>query len=315
MSNSIIGIGNAIIDVFVHVDDAFLIKNKLTKGSMKLFEKNEFEELKKNIKVEKIIAGGSVANSMAGISFLSGKSSFIGKIGLDDFGLLYKKNLQEAKVDFLYSEKKESLSTGASIILITPDSERTMCTYLGISSQLSFEDINENNFLNKRLIFLEGYLWDKGPSEKMFKKIIAIAKKNKIETAMSLSDVFCVNRHKNDFFKLFINDLDILIGNENEIIELTSSKNLLDSINKLKNFNKLVVITRSEKGSVAIKNQNIIDCESLRVDKVLDLTGAGDLFAAGFLKEYLDKSDIKKCLYSGSNLASKIIQKIGARLN
>ena len=315
MSNSIIGIGNAIIDVFVHVDDAFLIKNKLTKGSMKLFEKNEFEELKKNIKVEKIIAGGSVANSMAGISFLSGKSSFIGKIGLDDFGLLYKKNLQEAKVDFLYSEKKESLSTGASIILITPDSERTMCTYLGISSQLSFEDINENNFLNKRLIFLEGYLWDKGPSEKMFKKIIAIAKKNKIETAMSLSDVFCVNRHKNDFFKLFINDLDILIGYENEIIELTSSKNLLDSINKLKNFNKLVVITRSEKGSVAIKNQNIIDCESLRVDKVLDLTGAGDLFAAGFLKEYLDKSDIKKCLYSGSNLASKIIQKIGARLN
>jgi len=315
MSNSIIGIGNAIIDVFVHVDDAFLIKNKLTKGSMKLFEKNEFEELKKNIKVEKIIAGGSVANSMAGISFLSGKSSFIGKIGLDDFGLLYKKNLQEAKVDFLYSEKKESLSTGASIILITPDSERTMCTYLGISSQLSFEDINENNFLNKRLIFLEGYLWDKGPSEKMFKKIIAIAKKNKIETTMSLSDVFCVNRHKNDFFKLFINDLDILIGNENEIIELTSSKNLLDSINKLKNFNKLVVITRSEKGSVAIKNQNIIDCESLRVDKVLDLTGAGDLFAAGFLKEYLDKSDIKKCLYSGSNLASKIIQKIGARLN
>jgi fructokinase len=252
---------------------------------------------------------------MAGISFLSGKSSFIGKIGLDDFGLLYKKNLQEAKVDFLYSEKKESLSTGASIILITPDSERTMCTYLGISSQLSFEDINENNFLNKRLIFLEGYLWDKGPSEKMFKKIIAIAKKNKIETAMSLSDVFCVNRHKNDFFKLFINDLDILIGNENEIIELTSSKNLLDSINKLKNFNKLVVITRSEKGSVAIKNQNIIDCESLRVDKVLDLTGAGDLFAAGFLKEYLDKSDIKKCLSSGSNLASKIIQKIGARLN
>jgi fructokinase len=315
MNKSIIGIGNAIIDVFVHVDDTFLIKNKLTKGSMKLFEKKEFEELKKNLKVEKIVAGGSVANSMAGISFLSGKSSFIGKISLDDFGLLYKKNLQEAKVDFLYSEKKESLSTGASIILITPDSERTMCTYLGISSQLSFEDINENNFLNKRLIFLEGYLWDKGPSEKMFKKIISIAKKNKIETAMSLSDVFCVNRHKNDFFKLFLNDLDILIGNENEIIELTSSKNLLDSINKLKNFNKLVVITRSEKGSIAVQNQNIIDCESLRVDKVLDLTGAGDLFAAGFLKEYLDKSDIKKCLSSGSNLASKIIQKIGARLN
>ena len=315
MNNSIIGIGNAIIDVFVHVDDAFLVKNKLTKGSMKLYKKNEFDELKKNIKVEKIVAGGSVANSMAGISFLNGNSSFVGKISLDNFGLLYKKNLQEAKVDFLYSEKKESLSTGASIILITPDSERTMCTYLGISSQLSLDDINENNFLNKKLIFLEGYLWDKGPSEKMFKKIMSIAKRNKIEIAMSLSDVFCVNRHKNDFFNLFINDLDILIGNENEIIELTTSKNLLDSINKLKNFSKLIIVTRGEKGSVAVQNPNVIDCESIRVDKVLDLTGAGDLFAAGFLKEYLDKSDIKKCLSSGSNLASKIIQKIGARLN
>jgi fructokinase len=282
---------------------------------MKLYKKNEFDELKKNIKVEKIVAGGSVANSMAGISFLNGNSSFVGKISLDNFGLLYKKNLQEAKVDFLYSEKKESLSTGASIILITPDSERTMCTYLGISSQLSLDDINENNFLNKKLIFLEGYLWDKGPSEKMFKKIMSIAKRNKIEIAMSLSDVFCVNRHKNDFFNLFINDLDILIGNENEIIELTTSKNLLDSINKLKNFSKLIIVTRGEKGSVAVQNQNVIDCESIRVDKVLDLTGAGDLFAAGFLKEYLDKSDIKKCLSSGSNLASKIIQKIGARLN
>jgi len=315
MNKSIIGIGNAIIDVFVHVDDDFLSKNNLTKGSMKLFEKKEFDELKKNIKIEKIIAGGSVANSMVGISFLNGDSSFIGKIGLDDFGKLYKKNLEEAKVKFLYSEKKETLPTGASIILITPDSERTMCTYLGISSQLSSEDIDENIFLNKKLIFLEGYLWDKGPSEKMFKKVMNIAKKNKIESAMSLSDVFCVNRHKKEFLNLFINDLNILIGNENEIIELTSSKNLLESINKLKNFNKLVVITRSEKGSIAIQNGEVTDCKSIRVDKIMDLTGAGDLFAAGFLKEYLDKSEIKECLLNGSKLASKIIQKIGARLN
>jgi fructokinase len=246
---------------------------------------------------------------------LNGNSSFIGKIGLDDFGKLYKKNLEEAKVKFLYGEKEETLPTGASIILITPDSERTMCTYLGISSQLSSEDIDENIFLNKKLIFLEGYLWDKGPSEKMFKKVMNIAKKNKIESAMSLSDVFCVNRHKKEFLNLFINDLNILIGNENEIIELTSSKNLLESINKLKNFNKLVVITRSEKGSMAIQNGEVTDCKSIRVDKIMDLTGAGDLFAAGFLKEYLDKSEIKECLLNGSKLASKIIQKIGARLN
>jgi fructokinase len=190
-----------------------------------------------------------------------------------------------------------------------------MCTYLGISSQLSSEDIDENIFLNKKLIFLEGYLWDKGPSEKMFKKVMNIAKKNKIESAMSLSDVFCVSRHKKEFLNLFINDLNILIGNENEIIELTSSKNLLESINKLKNFNKLVVITRSEKGSMAIQNGEVTDCKSIRVDKIMDLTGAGDLFAAGFLKEYLDKSEIKECLLNGSKLASKIIQKIGARLN
>ena len=206
------------------------------------------------------------------------------------------------------------MSTGASIILITPDSERTMCTYLGISSHLSEGDINEDNIINNELIFLEGYLWDKGISEKMFKHAINIAKKNKIKIAMSLSDIFCVNRHKEDFYNLLKNDLDILIGNENEINELTEKRNLLDSINQLKKLNKLIVITRSENGSLAIKDNEIINCDSEKVDKIIDLTGAGDLFAAGFLKEYLEKSEIKKCLITGSILASKIIQKIGARL-
>jgi fructokinase len=190
-----------------------------------------------------------------------------------------------------------------------------MCTYLGISSYLSINDINENNITDHELIFLEGYLWDKGMSEKMFKHTITLAKKNEVKIAMSLSDIFCVNRHKQDFYNLLKNDLDILIGNENEINELANTKNLLDSINQLKQLNKLIVITRSENGSMAIKNNEIINCNSIKVDKVLDLTGAGDLFAAGFLKEYLDKSTIKKCLETGSILASKIIQKIGARLN
>jgi fructokinase len=189
-----------------------------------------------------------------------------------------------------------------------------MCTYLGISSHLSDSDINENNILNNELIFLEGYLWDKGISEKMFKHTINLAKKNKVKIAMSLSDIFCVTRHKEDFYNLLKNDLDILIGNENEINELTNKKNLLDSINQLKELDKLIVITRSENGSVAIKNNEIVNCDSIKVDKVVDLTGAGDLFAAGFLKEYLDKSEIKKCLITGSVLASKVIQKIGARL-
>ena len=314
MNKKILGIGNAIVDVLAKVDDEFLNKNKLTKGSMKLINKSEFENLKKNIKIEKVVAGGSVANSMAGVAYLQGSASFVGKINSDNFGELYKKSLQDINVKFSYIEKDEDLSTGASIILITPDSERTMCTYLGISSHLSASDINEKNIADHKLVFLEGYLWDKGISEKMFKHVISIAKRNKVKIAMSLSDIFCVNRHKQDFYNLLKNQLDILIGNENEINELASKKNLLDSINQLKILNKLIVITRSENGSIAIKNNQIINCKSVKVDRILDLTGAGDLFAAGFLKEYLDNSDIKKCLEIGSKLASKIIQKIGARL-
>ena len=314
MNKKILGIGNAIVDVLAKADDEFLIKRNLIKGSMKLIDKSEFEDLKKNIKIEKVVAGGSVANTMSGIAYLKGSSSFIGKVNSDDFGVIYKKSLEDINVNFPYLQKNENLSTGASIILITPDSERTMCTYLGISSNLSESDIDENNIIDKELIFLEGYLWDKGISEKMFKHAINIAKKYKVKIAMSLSDVFCVTRHKEDFYNLLKNDLDILIGNENEINELTNRKNLLDSISQLKELNKLIVITRSEKGSMAIKNNEIINCDSVKVEKILDLTGAGDLFAAGFLKEYLEKSEIKKCLMTGSILASKIIQKIGARL-
>jgi fructokinase len=314
MNKKILGIGNAIVDVLAKVDDEFLVKRNFVKGSMKLINKSEFEDLQKNIKIEKVVAGGSVANTMSGIAYLKGSPSFIGKINSDSFGEIYKKSLEDINVNFPYIQKNENLSTGASIILITPDSERTMCTYLGISSHLSEGDLNEDNIMNNELIFLEGYLWDKGISEKMFKHAINIAKKNKIKIAMSLSDIFCVNRHKEDFYNLLKNDLDILIGNENEINELTEKRNLLDSINQLKKLNKLIVITRSKNGSLAIKDNEIVNCDSEKVNKIVDLTGAGDLFAAGFLKEYLEKSEIKKCLMTGSILASKIIQKIGARL-
>ena len=315
MSKRILGIGNAIVDVFVRVNDDFLLKNNLTKGSMKLIEKNEFESLKSAIKIEKIEAGGSVANTMAGIAYLKGEASFIGKINSDEFGKIYKESLEKIKVNFPYSEKSEDLSTGASIILITPDSERTMCTYLGISSQLSKEDIKEDYIKGHEIIFLEGYLWDKGISEEMFKHVINLAKKNNIKVALSLSDIFCVKRHRKDFFNLLLNDINILIGNENEINELMQKKNLLDCINELKKINKLIIITRSANGSIALLNNEITNCDSSKVEKVLDLTGAGDLFASGFLKEYLDQSNIKRCLQGGSELAAKVIQKIGARLN
>ena len=315
MSKKILGIGNAIVDVFVKVDDSFLQKNKLIKGSMKLIEKSEFENLKNTIKIEKIEAGGSVANTMAGIAYLKGDPSFIGKINSDEFGKIYKKSLEKINVNFRYSEKNESLPTGASIIFITPDSERTMCTYLGISSQLSKDDINEDDIKDYEIIFLEGYLWDKGLSEEMFKHVINLAKKNNIKIAMSLSDIFCVTRHRKDFFNLLIRDLNILIGNENEINELMQKNNLLDSINEIIKINKLIIITRNANGSLAVSNSEITNCEIVKVEKVLDLTGAGDLFASGFFKEYLNKSNIKQCLQRGSELAAKIIQKIGARLN
>ena len=315
MSKKILGIGNAIVDVFVKVDDSFLQKNKLIKGSMKLIEKSEFENLKNTIKIEKIEAGGSVANTMAGIAYLKGDPSFIGKINSDEFGKIYKKSLEKINVNFRYTEKNENLPTGASIIFITPDSERTMCTYLGISSQLSKDDINEDDIKDYEVIFLEGYLWDKGFSEEMFKHVINLAKKNNIKIAMSLSDIFCVTRHRKDFFDLLISDLNILIGNENEINELMQKNNLLDSINEIIKINKLIIITRSANGSLAVSNSEITNCEIVKVEKVLDLTGAGDLFASGFFNEYLNKSNIKKCLQTGSELAAKIIQKIGARLN
>jgi fructokinase len=315
MSKKILGIGNAIVDVFVKVEDDFLLKNKLVKGSMKLIEKNEFESLKSDIKIEKIEAGGSVANTMAGIAYLKGNPSFIGKVSSDEFGKTYRKSLEKINIFFPYIEKKESFETGASIIFITPDSERTMCTYLGISSQLSKNDINEESIKDYELILLEGYLWDKGISEEMFKHVINLAKKNDVKIAISLSDIFCVNRHREDFFKLLVNDLNILIGNENEINELMKKNNLLDSIKELKKINKLIIITRGENGSLAVFNNEIINCESVRVQKVVDLTGAGDLFASGFFKEYLDNSTIKECLTTGSKLAARIIQKIGARLN
>ena len=315
MSKKILGIGNAIVDIFVKVNDDFLSKNKLIKGSMKLIEKAEYENLIKIIKIEKIEAGGSVANTMAGIAYLKGDSSFIGKINSDEFGKIYKKSLEKIFVNFAYIAKNEELPTGTSIIFVTPDSERTMCTYLGISSQLSKNDINENNIKDYKIIFLEGYLWDKGMSEEMFKSVIYLAKKNNIKIAMSLSDIFCVKRHKKDFLKLLIKDLNILIGNENEINELASQKNLIDSVNQLKEFNKLIIITRSEKGSIAIHNNQVVSCDSFKPNQILDLTGAGDLFAAGFFKEYVDNSDIKKCLETGSVLAAKVIEKFGARLN
>jgi len=307
----VLGIGNAIVDVICKVDEIFLSKNNLTKSTMKLVDEAEFKKLLSNLKIEETIAGGSVANSIVGLSQLGNSVSFIGKVNNDELGNKYEKSLANEKVKYYYQKKEESVSTGTCLILITPDSERTMCTFLGIAGKISDKDIDENAVKDSELIFLEGYLWDEGNPKKAFNKAINIAKKN----AMSLSDQFCVERHKKSFFDLVNNKLDITFANEQEILSLINAKSFDEVISFGKQLGKLLVITRGEKGSVAIQKNEVVKCESKKNLKIVDLTGAGDLFAAGFLHGHVNNFSIKESLEEGTNMSSKIIQKIGARLN
>jgi fructokinase len=306
----VLGIGNAIVDVICKVEDNFLSKNNLTKSTMKLVDETEFKKLLSNLKIEETIAGGSVANSIVGLSQLGNSVSFIGKVNNDELGNKYEKSLTNEKVKYYYQKKEEAIPTGTCLILITPDSERTMCTFLGIAGKISDKDIDENSVKNSELIFLEGYLWDEGDPKKAFDKAINISKK----TAMSLSDLFCVERHKKSFFDLVNNKLDITFANEQEIFSLINKKNFNDVISFGKKLGKLLVITRGEKGSVAIQKNEVFECNSKKNLKIVDLTGAGDLFAAGFLHGYINNLSIKESLEKGTEMSSKIIQKIGARL-
>jgi len=306
----VIGIGNAIIDVLSRVDDEFIKKNQLTKGSMKLINQTELLSLLDIIKIEKKIAGGSVANSMVGLSHLGNKVSFIGKISDDDLGKSYEKDLINQKVEFCYKKKEEVIPTGTCIVLITPDNERTMCTFLGSSATISENDIDEKIIKNSDISILEGYLWDSNDSKLAFKKIL----KNSKKKVMSLSDKFCVERHTDDFFDLVKNHLDIVFANEQEILSLLKTDNLEEAINFCKTLKKTVVITRSGKGSIAVFENTVVECNARQDLKVIDLTGAGDLFLSGFLSNFIKNKNLKECLYLGTEMASKIIQKIGARL-
>ena len=306
----VLGIGNAIVDVICKVEENFLTKNNLIKSTMKLVDENEFKKLLSNLKIEETIAGGSVANSIVGLSQLGNSVSFIGKVNNDELGNKYEKSLINEKVKYCYQKKEESIPTGTCLILITPDSERTMCTFLGIAGKINDKDIDENAVKNSELIFLEGYLWDEGDPKTAFNKAINISKK----TAMTLSDKFCVDRHKKSFLDLVNNKLDITFANELEILSLINTKSFDEVISFSKQIGKLVVITRSEKGSLAIQKNEVIECDSQKNLKIVDLTGAGDLFAAGFLHGYVNKLSIKESLEKGTEMASKIIQKIGARL-
>jgi len=307
----ILGIGNAIVDVVCKVDENFITKNNLTKGTMKLFfDENEFKKLLSNLKIEKTVSGGSVANSIVGLSQLGNDVGFIGKISADEFGRDYEDGLKRENVNYFYSKKKEALPTGTCLILVTPDSERTMCTFLGIAGKINENDISSDVIKKSEIIFLEGYLWDEGEPKKAFDKAINYAN----EVAMSLSDQFCVDRHKSDFLSLVKNKLDITFANEQEITSLIDAKNFNEVINFSKKLEKLIVITRGKKGAIAVKDNEVFECSIKKNLKIVDLTGAGDLFAAGFLHGYINKFSTNECLEKGTKLASKIIQQIGARL-
>ena len=307
----ILGIGNAIVDVICKVNDNFIIKNNLTKSTMKLFfDENEFKNLLTDLKIEKTISGGSVANSIVGLSQLGDKAGFIGKISDDEFGTKYEEGLKKESVEYFYTKKREELPTGTCLILVTPDSERTMCTFLGTAGKINEDDVSSNAIKNSEIIFLEGYLWDEGEPKKAFNKAINNANK----AAMSLSDLFCVDRHKPHFLNLVKNNLDIIFANEQEITSLIEAKDFNEVINFSKQLKKLIVVTRGEKGAVAIQGEEVIETGIKQNLKILDLTGAGDLFAAGFLHGYVNKFSIYESLEKGTEMSSKVIQQIGARL-
>jgi fructokinase len=307
----ILGIGNAIVDVICRVNDSFIEQNNLTKSTMKLFfDENEFKNLLKSLKIEKTVSGGSVANSIVGLSQLGDKVGFIGKVSDDDFGSKYEEGLKKENVEYFYSKKKEELPTGTCLILVTPDSERTMCTFLGTAGKINENDVSSEAIKKSEIIFLEGYLWDEGEPKKAFDK--AINNANKV--AMSLSDLFCVDRHKPHFLNLVKDKLDITFANEQEITSLVEAKNFDEVINFSKQLNKLVIVTRGEKGAIAIDGDKVFESNIQKNLKIIDLTGAGDLFAAGFLHGYINKLSIRECLEKGTEMSSRVIQQIGARL-
>ena len=307
----ILGIGNAIVDVISKVDDNFITQNGLTKSTMKLiFDENEFKKLLTNLKIEKTVSGGSVANSIVGISQLGNKVGFIGKVSDDNFGSKYEEGLRKENVEYFYSKKREELPTGTCLILVTPDSERTMCTFLGTAGKINESDISSDAIKKSEIIFLEGYLWDEGDPKKAFDK--AINNANKV--AMSLSDQFCVDRHKPHFLDLVKYKLDVTFANEQEITSLIDAKNFDEVINFSKKLSKLIVITRGKNGAIAIKGDEIVECGVQKNLKIVDLTGAGDLFAAGFLHGHVNNLSVKESLQKGTELSSKVIQQMGARL-
>jgi fructokinase len=314
MTKKILGIGNAIVDVLCKVDENFLKEHNLIKGSMSLIDEVTAQKLSQ-LKYEKITSGGSVGNTIAALAQLGAKTSFIGKVGSDEFGSRFISEIEKTGTQFIGDNSYEKPSA-KSFILVTSDAQRTMCTFLGCASEVSENDITEKAFEGAEIIYLEGYLWDAASTILALKKAISLAKKMNVKVAFSLSDPFCVSRHKKDFLELVKNDLDILFANEHEVLELTGDKEF--STKKLNEFflsnkNLIAVVTRSEKGCCVFSDGEFFEINAEEIEKLVDTTGAGDAFAAGFLYGLVNDETLKKSASFGNVLASKIIQKFGAR--
>ena len=311
--NKALGIGNAIVDAVCKVNENFLKSHNLQKGTMKLINEDELKKLQNEVKPSEFIAGGSVANSIVGLSSFGNQVYFIGKLNNDLFGKKYFENLRKENVGFNFNNETYKDSTGICFVFITPDGERTMTTYLGIANKLSEKEVNHKEIEQSELILIEGYLWDTPEAKNAISKSIEIAIKNSTLVSLSLSDVFCVERYKKEFLDLTKNKIDLLFGNEGEFKSLFEYDNIEKIIQELSTLNKIFVITMGEKGVTLVHKKEIVKVPSEKIEKVVDLTGAGDLFASGFVHGFIYKMGFEKSLKLGTKSAAEIIKILGAR--
>ena len=310
----IVGIGNSIVDVIADIDDQYLVEHDIRKGLMSLVDLESVKKISNNLEIKTTVSGGSVANSIVCLAQNKIKTAFIGKVGKDEMGDKFVEGLTKEQVHFANTAQSDEAETGRCVVMVSPDAQRTMSTYLGISQKLNSQDINEEVIKNSSITYLEGYLWDLDDAQIAIKKATECAKNNGKKVAFSVSDVFCIERFRESFRKLVEDDADIVFANEEEAKALFEVDNLNAAIDQMKSLNKIFAITRGENGAQIILDNESIAIEPERIEKLVDTTGAGDIFAAGFLLEYINNKTLQECGNKGVKLASQIIQKYGARL-
>jgi len=307
------GIGNAIVDIIARCDDAFLSNQGMEKGFMQLIEAGRAEKLYQTMGPATEQSGGSVANSIAGIASFGGKCAFIGRVADDQLGKVFAHDIQSIGVAYDTPPSDVGLPTARCFVLVTPDGERTMNTFLGASTELKPADVDKQVIAQSQVTYLEGYLFDKPEAKAAFNEAAVTAREAGRKVALSLSDAFCVDRHREDFLALVRGGVDILFANENEITSLYQLNTFEDAAGAVRAEAEIAVLTRSEQGSVVISGNETIEVPAAPVDKVVDVTGAGDLYAAGFLHGLTAGRDLDTCGRLGALAASEIISHIGAR--